>query len=128
MSRACHRCGRRIGAGERVGRRDACLGCGSDLHCCRNCGFYDARYHNQCRETQAERQVDKEVGNFCDYFSFVDTTSSAAAGLDSTRAALAGLFGGRRAVGGGEGRGGEHRSHPDRPSGADGAAPAKRKR
>jgi hypothetical protein len=25
--------------------------------------------HNECREPQAERQVDKERGNFCDWFS-----------------------------------------------------------
>jgi hypothetical protein len=33
-----------------------------------NCRFYDAAYHNQCREPQAERQVDQERGNFCEYF------------------------------------------------------------
>ena len=38
------------------------------MHCCRNCRFYDPAYHNQCREPQAERQVDKERGNFCEYF------------------------------------------------------------
>lgn len=27
-------------------------------------------HNNQCREPQAERQVDKSVGNFCDYFSY----------------------------------------------------------
>lgn len=128
MSHACHRCGREVGAVERVGRRAACLACGSDLHCCRNCGFYDAGYHNQCREMQAERQVDKDIGNFCDYFSFAERTSSGAAGSESTRAALAGLFAGRRAVGASQGRGAEHGAHPDRPPGAASAAPAKRKR
>ncbi len=38
------------------------------MHCCRNCRFYDPAYNNQCREPQAERQVDKERGNFCEYF------------------------------------------------------------
>jgi hypothetical protein len=70
QERCCHRCGRDIGALERVGRRDTCLHCGSDLHCCLNCGFYDTACHNQCREPEAERQVDKQAGNFCDYFSF----------------------------------------------------------
>ena len=90
MPRLCHRCGRDIGAVERVGRRDACLGCGSDLHCCRNCRFFDAAYHNQCREPQAERQVDKECGNFCDYFSFADAAPAGASG--GGRAALEALF------------------------------------
>ena len=125
MSRACYRCGRAIGAVERVGRRDACLGCGGDLHCCRNCSFYDLGYHNQCRETQAERQVDKEVGNFCDYFSFAEVKSGATPALSPTRAALDDLFGGRRSVGAGEGRGGGDPSYPTPPSGADRAAPSK---
>jgi hypothetical protein len=68
--RGCHRCGHDIGALERVGRRDTCMHCGSDLHCCLNCSFYEPTVHNQCREPEAERQVDKQAGNFCDYFSF----------------------------------------------------------
>lgn len=38
------------------------------MRCCRNCAHYDVGYNNQCREPQAERQVEKERGNFCDYF------------------------------------------------------------
>ena len=94
---ACHRCGRAIGPAERVGRRDTCLQCGTDLHCCLNCSFYDAAYNNQCRESQAERQVDKLVGNFCDYFALrigrqlsSDTTRK-----ESARARLDALFGKR---------------------------------
>ena len=90
VERLCHHCGRDIGKVERVGRRDACLHCGWDLHCCLNCEFYDRAYNNQCRETQAERQVDKEAGNFCEYFSFrrgalvkVDPAAGARAKLDS---------------------------------------------
>ncbi len=70
MERLCHHCGRDIGPMERVGRRDACLHCRADLHCCLNCSFHDPHCHNQCREPQAEPQVEKTAGNFCDYFSF----------------------------------------------------------
>lgn len=73
----CQHCGREIEVKERVGFRDFCPGCDRALHSCRNCGFYDPAYHNQCRETQAERVVDKERGNFCEYFS---PNRSAAAG------------------------------------------------
>lgn len=89
---ACWRCGAAIEAGTRVGRRETCLHCGSDLHCCRNCRFHDPTMHNECREPQAERQVDKERGNFCDWFSL---GGQAAAGdkAATARARLDALFG-----------------------------------
>lgn len=90
--RVCHRCGRDIGAVERVGRRDTCLHCRTDLHCCLNCSFYDPTYHNQCREPQAERQVDKQVGNFCEYFSFRISRPGKATKADAARARLDALF------------------------------------
>jgi hypothetical protein len=96
VSRACHRCGREVDGVERVGRRDACLGCGSDLHCCRNCRFHDPGSHNQCREPQAERQVDKEAGNFCDYFNFRDGARATVAPVDERRAKLDALFAARK--------------------------------
>jgi hypothetical protein len=92
MDRTCHRCGQSVGDVERVGRRDGCLGCGADLHCCRNCEFFDPAYHNQCRETQAERQVDKERGNFCDFFRFRRVAAAETAGCADAKARLAALF------------------------------------
>lgn len=67
---ACHSCGYEndLPPGRKVQRRDECERCGSDLHCCFNCRFYDPRRHNECAETQAERVVDKGRSNFCDYF------------------------------------------------------------
>jgi len=93
VSGRCHRCGTPTGEVERVGRRDACLRCGSDLHCCRNCQFFAPTYHNQCREPQAERQVDKERANFCDYFGLAGRTADAApVQKDDARARLDALF------------------------------------
>lgn len=53
----------------KIGRQDACTKCSSDLHVCKNCKFYDTSSYNECREPSAERVVDKEKRNFCDYFS-----------------------------------------------------------
>jgi len=86
---ACWRCGTTIDARAGVGRRDACLQCGSDLRCCRNCRHYDETMHNQCREPQAERQVDKDRGNFCDWFSL---GGRAAAPSSNARTKLDALF------------------------------------
>ena len=90
VGRRCHRCGADIGGVERIGRRDACLQCGADLHCCLNCSFYDATYHNHCREPQAERQVEKERGNFCEWFSLGGKRAAVAG---DARARLEALFG-----------------------------------
>ena len=93
MERRCHRCGHYIGTIERVGRRDACQNCHSDLHCCLNCAFHDPTYHNQCREPQVEHQVDKQVANFCDYFSFrVGPRGAKPTATDDARSRLDALF------------------------------------
>jgi hypothetical protein len=71
MQFSCWKCGEVIQypTGSRVGNRDACPKCDTDLHSCRNCQFYDPGKHNQCSEPQAEWVRDKEAGNYCDYFS-----------------------------------------------------------
>jgi len=90
----CHHCGAEIAPVERVGRRETCAQCGSDLHCCLNCRFYDPASHNECRETQSERQVDKERGNFCELFELMRTNGIGASRPVSseTRAQLDQLF------------------------------------
>jgi hypothetical protein len=41
-----------------------------------NCRFHDPDAYNQCRETPAERVVDKDRSNFCEYFVFRDAPTS----------------------------------------------------
>jgi predicted RNA-binding Zn-ribbon protein involved in translation (DUF1610 family) len=65
----CFFCGGEIEVRERVSFREVCPGCGRAQHSCRNCGFYDPAYNNQCREPMADRVVDKERANFCEYFT-----------------------------------------------------------
>ncbi|NGZ06294.1 MAG: hypothetical protein G8237_08050 [Magnetococcales bacterium] len=50
------------------GRSDTCSGCMKDTRVCLNCRFHDAGSYNECRESVAERIVDKEKSNFCDHF------------------------------------------------------------
>jgi hypothetical protein len=66
----CHRCQKELTIKDRIGRAETCPSCGADLKCCRNCVFHDAGVYNQCREPQAERVLEKERSNFCDYFLF----------------------------------------------------------
>ena len=63
----CSRCGRSLDV-SKPSRRDTCPGCGADLHACVQCAFYAPGLYNDCREPRAERVVDKERANFCDWF------------------------------------------------------------
>jgi hypothetical protein len=67
----CHACGGEIalGPGERVGFRDECPRCRADLHACRGCAHYEPGAYNECRETSAERVLDKERANRCEWFA-----------------------------------------------------------
>ena len=51
-----------------MGRTETCDGCDADLHVCRNCDFYDPAAYNECRESRAERVLEKDRSNFCDWF------------------------------------------------------------
>lgn len=66
----CHACQSEIliAAGESIGFRDACDRCGGDLHVCLNCAHYDPTAYNECKESSAERILDRDRANRCDYF------------------------------------------------------------
>jgi len=69
MEMKCVFCGEKIEISGPVGKSDECPRCRRDLHCCRQCKFYDAGAYNECREVSAERVLDKERGNSCEYFT-----------------------------------------------------------
>jgi len=71
----CYKCKKELDRDSTVGRRDTCPFCESDLHVCLNCRFYDPGSYNDCRESQAERVVEKDRSNFCDYFEFGNSAS-----------------------------------------------------
>jgi len=75
----CHACKKRIEIADNVGRTETCPFCDADLHCCLNCRYYDAGAYNQCSESQAERVLDKDRSNFCDFFSYHQTTGALSA-------------------------------------------------
>jgi hypothetical protein len=56
----------------KITRTEECPYCSKSLHCCRMCKFFDPLVYNECHETNADRVVDKEKDNFCDYFTLSD--------------------------------------------------------
>lgn len=61
----------------KIGLRDECMGCRSDLHVCKNCEFYDPKSYNECREPSADVVKEKDRANYCDFFSPSKKGSSA---------------------------------------------------
>ena len=90
----CHSCNAEhdLGAGERIGFRDDCERCGADLHTCTNCRHYDPSAYNECHESSAERVLDKERANRCDWFSAGDSTGGDGSAKSSALSDLEGLF------------------------------------
>ncbi len=79
-SLSCYHCQKAIpvlGA-FKVTRTEECPYCTRSLHCCRMCSFYDPKVYNECHESNADRLVDKEKSNFCDYFTLSDGKQSGA--------------------------------------------------
>ncbi|CAG1769769.1 hypothetical protein BAC2_00556 [uncultured bacterium] len=66
----CFHCKGGLDSSARPGRADSCPKCGSDVKVCLNCRFYDRGAYNQCKEPSAERVLDKEKANFCEFFEF----------------------------------------------------------
>lgn len=87
----CTFCRKEIDPGERIGRSDVCPRCGRDLRCCKQCHFYDSHAYNECREVSADRVVEKERANFCDFFlprgatpkAYVNRTAEAKRALEA---------------------------------------------
>jgi hypothetical protein len=75
----CYHCSKEVKlSSEKVFRSDVCPHCMSDLHSCRNCGFYDPSAQWECREHISELVKDKEKANFCDSFRIATTAGERA--------------------------------------------------
>lgn len=53
---------------DKVHFRDECESCGQDLHSCKHCQNYDEGSYNECKDSSADRVLDKEKSNYCDFY------------------------------------------------------------
>ena len=88
----CFHCQKEISAEAKIVRQSVCEKCGSYLHCCFNCHFYDPKAYNQCREPTAERVLEKDKANFCFFFNAGDGKPQAGDRADEARKKLDALF------------------------------------
>ena len=77
---------------SRLSYREECSNCRADAHVCKNCQFYDVTAYNECREPSAERVVEKERANYCDYFIPAAGRSQDVSTQDQLKAAAEALF------------------------------------
>lgn len=70
MEIKCYRCTTVLALelSSKVSRQEECPKCFSSIHCCKMCSFYDPKSYNECKEPVAQRVVDKEKNNFCEFF------------------------------------------------------------
>ncbi len=72
----CYKCQQEHELPAIISRQEACYKCHADLRCCKMCVHFDTTVYNECRETQAERIVEKDKANFCSYFVVKDNINS----------------------------------------------------
>jgi len=70
MSVNCYKCESTtsLELNQSISRNEECPKCYADLRCCKMCGFFDPKAYNECKEPSADRILEKEKANFCDYF------------------------------------------------------------
>jgi hypothetical protein len=91
----CYKCSRdlSLSSGSVISRSEECDNCRADVRVCKNCRHYNPKAYNECNESQAERVVEKERANFCDYFYLVGgVTGKKASEKDDVKAKLDALF------------------------------------
>jgi hypothetical protein len=94
VSLVCHKCGKPLSDTLKVmvSRSDICPHCRADIRSCKMCQFYDVKAYNDCRESSADRIVEKEKANFCDYFKIGSAGNDADKARQDAIAKAAALF------------------------------------
>ncbi|MEL6182573.1 MAG: hypothetical protein AAFS10_26690 [Myxococcota bacterium] len=87
----CHACGYELTLEVKVARRDTCDNCGADLHACVNCKFYDEGA-DTCRENITRWVRDRERSNFCQSFTFRESSPDRADEIADAKSRLDSLF------------------------------------
>lgn len=68
MKIKCSECKSEIEIHDKIGFRQDCPNCGHDLHSCIQCQHYDPKVYNECKETMADRVLEKSKANYCEFF------------------------------------------------------------
>lgn len=67
----CFRCQKTLtghDVGQKVFRTEECPHCQAPIRCCQMCKHYSPKDYNECHEPVAERILEKEKSNFCEFY------------------------------------------------------------
>ncbi len=75
MKTPCFSCRKEIEFedGTLISRGEECPHCYANIRSCRMCRFYSEKSYNECAEPSADRIIDKEKANFCDFYQLTDS-------------------------------------------------------
>ena len=82
----CWSCGHQFMADEKITRQSECPKCLAPMRCCRQCKFFHPGSPNDCVESQADYNGEKEAVNFCGYWRPAFSPTPAKGGLGGSRA------------------------------------------
>jgi DNA-directed RNA polymerase subunit RPC12/RpoP len=91
----CSNCGHTIDTVGTIEKDATCSSCGSALHSCSNCNFFDSGFRFECRKPLLARVESKTKVNDCKYFqpkAVRDLSSRGSQRPDDPRAAFDALF------------------------------------
>lgn len=70
-----------------ISRSEECPKCFTSIRCCKMCSFFDITAYNDCREPMANRILEKDKANFCDFFKLGKAGNTGPSGDDLKSAA-----------------------------------------
>jgi hypothetical protein len=74
----CAKCGQNLPPGfTEIEVTSKCPSCGSDLHTCTNCTFFDPSSRFECSEPLPARVTPKDKANLCEYYEAKTTVEKA---------------------------------------------------
>ena len=66
----CYKCKKKLDLlNNKIGFKEYCPHCLTDIHVCKNCKFYIPGKPNDCYIPDIDKVLDKEKNNFCEEFS-----------------------------------------------------------
>ncbi len=88
----CKSCGEENSFEAKVSFRADCMKCGMDLHTCEHCIFFDNASYNECKEPSADRVLEKNRANYCEFYLATGEANSSTSQKEKQKLLAEALF------------------------------------